>query len=83
VCVSDCPIKKYALSYFSVFFAKSAVDEKQSQFEAKANVKMDKYYRRRRMETGGIEPPFPRCDRSGVADHLDSNIAQVYSIISN
>jgi len=39
--VSDCSIEKYALSYFSVFwawpscgFANSAVNEKQSQFKA-------------------------------------------------
>jgi hypothetical protein len=37
----------------------------QSQFEAKANVKMGKTYQRTKTPDGGIGPPFPRWDRGG------------------
>jgi len=43
----------------------------QSQFEAKANVKMGKTYQRTKTPDGGIGPPLSAMRPRRVTDHLD------------
>jgi len=43
----------------------------QSQFEAKANVKMDKHYRRTKTPDGGNRTPISAMRPRRVTDHLD------------